>query len=392
MTVDYAALRANKPERFEAGSWAWHDLARSFDQRIETHQQQVVDPVHDGSWQGGAAKAGRAAVKDDHDELVATAKYFRTVVEVLSAAGKGARQAHARCDEGVRVAGGLPIDKDGNVNLDFAAKPVPWDNPPILAAMRAQSIINQALHMANVVDDDLAPLLKLATRFADGGYRTDGDRDLAEVVDTCTDTVAKLALIPQVEPVHDDTDPQPYHDQQPTPEDEALKAAFVDVAVPYFHLKGWHHAAALFAHWLLNTGNTAYVDPEEMMNDIPSFRQTVAAAVTRGPDGYFDTGWHNTSTQDGGGHTQSLDWWYAMNDFRYRVVGRSHSTGGTKQVHYTVGVLKPYVFGPPRDPVPIPILSKIVPGAQVDQESIAHLHRAGFARNFIIQGIRHYSA
>lgn len=393
MPVDYAALRANQPQRFGDSATAWQDLAGAFAEDLGEHQQKVVDPVHDGSWRGEAATAGKAAVGDDHDKMTATAKYIQTVTQLLSAANEGAARAHARSDDAVQAAGGLPIDRDGNVTLTFAAEQVPWDNPPILAAMRAQNMINQALHMANVVDDELAPLAGFALKFDEGdtgSWRTDGDRDLKQVAKSRADMLAKLDGIPTGERSHPDTPAQPYDDQWPNPEDLTLHAAFSQVAVPYFYLKGWHHAADLFLHWLGNTGNTAYVDPDDMMNDIPTFRQLVARAVSLGASGHFDTGWQNSSTQDASGHTQSEDWWYAMNDFRYRVVGRSVTDCGERVVRYTVGVLKPYVFGPPRNPIPVPLLSKIVHGAKVDQESIEHLHRAGLAHNFIIQGIRHY--
>ena len=393
MAVDYFALRADRPRRFQASATAWGDLAREFTALIGDHQGKVVDPVNDGSWTGRAATAGKAAVADDHAKMIATAKYLEALQALLAAAYDGADKAHVRSDQAVQAAAGLPIDEDGNVNLTFSVGPVPWDAPPILAAMKAQNMINQAVHMANVVDDELAPYVRLALKFDAGGqgpWRTDADRDLDRVVQAGQDMQARLQGIPKDEPQHHDTPAQPYDDEWPNPEDVALKAAFMGVAVPYFEAKGWPHAAGMFANWLLGTGNTAYVDPARMMADIPSFGQLVAKAVALGAYGHFDTGWQNTSTQDASGSTQSLDWWYAMNDFRYRVVGRSVTTGGRTRVHYTVGVLKPYVFGPPRNPIPIPILSKIVPGAQVDQESIEHLHRAGFARNFIIQGIRQY--
>jgi hypothetical protein len=73
-----------------------------------------------------------------------------------------------------------------------------------------------------------------------------------------------------------------------------------------------------------------------------------------------------------------------MNDFRYRVLGRATRAGGRRRTYYTIGVLKPYVFGPPRGPIKVPYLD-----IEFDQAEIERLHHVGLARNFIIQGLSH---
>jgi hypothetical protein len=285
---------------------------------------------------------------------------------------------------------GVPVGDDGNVQLSLAAEPVVWDYPPVVAALRAQNMLNQAVQLANIVDRDLTPLLRTCAKLGDGDtWRKDADDDLAAVRRMHPQLDAELSRLLVDDPAYVDTAAQPYNDQFPGPEDLALRAAFADGALPYFLAKGWTHAAGLFANWQTATGNTAYVDPAELMADLPTFAAVVATAATVSGDGLFDTGWCNTSTQDGGGTTQSMDWWYALNDFRYRVVGRVTIVDGQAQGGYTVGVVKPYVFGAPRSPLSVPLLTAAT-GKKISQEQLAHLHRCGLAQNFIVQGLRHF--
>jgi hypothetical protein len=158
-------------------------------------------------------------------------------------------------------------------------------------------------------------------------------------------------------------------------------------AADYLRLSGQPHGADHLEHWLGNSGKTKYVDPNEIRRGVPKFDGLVWDAIAAAPaEGCFDTGWLNTDVQDKG-HTQSGDWWYAMNDFRYRVVGYSIIVDGERSINYTVGVLKPYVFGPPRNPIKIPHT-----GLEIDQADIERLHHVGYAQNFIIQGLAHGTA
>jgi hypothetical protein len=161
---------------------------------------------------------------------------------------------------------------------------------------------------------------------------------------------------------------------------------FLSSAGDAFRLTGKPHGADHLEHWLGNSGTTRYVSPAEMRQDIPKFDGIVKKAIADAPiEGCFDTGWTNTDVQDESGATQSGDWWYALNDFRYRVLGRSVVVDAVQRTHYTIGIKKPYVFGPPRGPITIPYT-----GEEIDQAEIERLHHVGYAQNFVVQGLGHY--
>lgn len=131
------------------------------------------------------------------------------------------------------------------------------------------------------------------------------------------------------------------------------------------------------------------------MHDVPSFQRDVDAFVAAHQGaGSFDSGWVNTNTdisdaRDNVTGQQSLDWYYALHDWRYRVTGSSTVVNGQPKTDYTVDVYKPYVFGAPRSGLNIPGVTKMT-GIRLDQDHIQHLNAAGLARNFVVTGRRTY--
>ncbi|HJP77044.1 MAG TPA: hypothetical protein VJ914_22430 [Pseudonocardiaceae bacterium] len=150
--------------------------------------------------------------------------------------------------------------------------------------------------------------------------------------------------------------------------------------MPDFAFEGWSNTERLLTHWLENSGTWCAVDPVDMMEAMPSFKQEVQNCFSGMGDGLFDSGWVNFSPGD---NVESEDWYYAFNDFRYRVVAlRMTGADGSLVSEYTVGVKKPYVFGDPRHAI-----SHF--GITMAQAELQHLHTTGLAQNFIAMGIAH---
>lgn len=191
----------------------------------------------------------------------------------------------------------------------------------------------------------------------------------------------------------------PYNVAKPSLEDYALKFELGTDGLTYLGpVKGWWHAEGMFQHYLYGNGEDYHVDPKALMHDVPGFGQAVNDFVAQHQgQGSFDSGWINTNTDitDAQGNVtgqQSLDWYYAMHDWRYRVTGSSVPLpDGSNSTQYTVDVFKPYVFGSPRSDINIPLvtpLSKDLPGGPVklSQDAIQHLNTVGLARNFTVVG------
>jgi hypothetical protein len=174
-------------------------------------------------------------------------------------------------------------------------------------------------------------------------------------------------------------------------------------------IRGLHNAANLLHHWLTGSGSTYRIDVRRMVSDLPSlasylrrYLETQRSAPT------FESGWR--ATCDGPEATcglrpprayeyESLDWYYAMNNFFVRVNGYRVAGGSTI---YNVTVAKLFNFG-------------ANPGEQarknfragclrdrgtsnpklclfdLSQRRIARLHTVGLARDFLVTGTATFS-
>ncbi|TDQ04912.1 hypothetical protein [Labedaea rhizosphaerae] len=184
----------------------------------------------------------------------------------------------------------------------------------------------------------------------------------------------------------------PHGVETPGPQDFGLDLALNTAGLEYFALKDWKHAGALLGHFLENQGTDFPVDPAQLMRDVPSFQRDVDAFVAgKAGTGAFDSGWINTNTDitDAAGNVtgqQSLDWYYALHDWRYRVTGTSTVVDGQPHTEYKVEIYKPYIFGAPRSDINIPVL-----GGKLSQDDIQHLNATGLARNFVVTGDRTFT-
>lgn len=386
MTVSYQSLRDFDQNAFVAAMSGWSNITGDFEEQFADYQKSVLAPVTDGSWTGTAAAKAQQAVQRSNDRLAATDRYLDTVTQAIGQAVNGMAMARNHLDSAFDLvrSNGLEIDDAGHVRLAGEAVPVDWDAPPILGGMFAQRIIYEARYMAEMVNRTVSPILGNATKF---GQQDDGPW-LADSIDDQRTALAQLSDLPDrltavmttAEPADPDTLAQPYDVDPPGLGDWELATEMATGGEGYFALHGWFNARRLLDNWLRNTGAWALVDPARMMADIPSFTTAVNRFILDDlRTGVQDTSWQRFG---GGDDTQSLDWYYALNDFRYRVVCLvTTDSDGTQNVDYTVGVKKPYVFGPPRQPI------KVGDQVFVTQEELQHLHTTGLAQNFIAQGI-----
>lgn len=123
-----------------------------------------------------------------------------------------------------------------------------------------------------------------------------------------------------------------------------------------------------------------------MMEGIPAFQKdvdkTLESDVRKRPDGKFTTEWQSSAPDITDGDS-SLDWYYGLNNFQYRVVGEKQGD----EVVYHVEVQKRYDWGTPSEgkrtvdsgyPAPMDLT--------VEQADAARLHSVGLAKDFDVKG------
>lgn len=172
---------------------------------------------------------------------------------------------------------------------------------------------------------------------------------------------------------------------QPTDHDRKVRNQLNNVAAYFATVKGWPTAAGLVKHYLDGTGKPVEVEPQQMMQDIPAFREDVEKSVkevANMKDGTFTTQWKSTKPNIHDGDS-SLEWYYALNHFQYRLVGEKQGN----DITYHVEVQKRYDWGIPSEhrrtvSKDIPFM----PDVKLEQADLAHLHSSGLARDFDVHG------
>ncbi|MDI3384702.1 hypothetical protein QIS99_00480 [Streptomyces sp. B-S-A8] len=173
---------------------------------------------------------------------------------------------------------------------------------------------------------------------------------------------------------------------EPTAKDRQVHNQLNNVAAYFATIKGWPTAAGLVKHYLDGTGKPVEVEPQQMMDEIPAFREDVDDTLTndvrKRRDGPFTTDWSSTAPRPEDGDS-SMEWYYALNHFQYRLVGEKEDG----EITYHVEVKKRYDWGIPSEhratvsgggPGPL--------GMELEQADIAHLHTSGMARDFNVSG------
>ncbi|MEW2626097.1 DNRLRE domain-containing protein [Streptomyces sp. NPDC048106] len=181
-----------------------------------------------------------------------------------------------------------------------------------------------------------------------------------------------------------DTEDRVHAKEQPTDHDREVLGQMYWVKLGLWY-QNWDNAYDLLSHWLGNSGDPYEVDPKAMLQDIPRFREDLdkyLEGVQKSGSATFDSGWLRTRASEKDGDS-SLDWYYALNHFQFRVSGTNQRKYG---MTYTLQVRKRYDWGVPsehRDPLRKSFLWVDI---SLQQSEVAHLHTVGLAQDFDVYG------
>ncbi|WP_420035847.1 hypothetical protein ACN2WE_29610 [Streptomyces sp. cg28] len=365
---DFRALLQLDVAALEAFADEWASVHRKLKEARSGFHDGVVSPLHKDHWQG---EAGRAAQKYCDriqmdfdaldDEVKALQKFLDT--EADGGAGRGGvkglaglkRRAENLQEEAMGA--GMTITDSGDVEM----APVYGPESP-----ESGKLAEERQRTADALEKRVRTLLADAA---------EDDEWLAKSLKVIFGTVDNF-----------ETENRKFDVVEATAKDRKVHNQLNNVAAYFAVVKGWPTAAGLVQHYLDASGKPVEVEPQQMMDEIPAFKQDVAGTldsdVRKRGDGPFSTEWSSTAPDPADGDS-STEWYYALNHFQYRLVGEKEGD----EITYHVEVKKRYDWGIPSEhratvsgggPGPM--------GMDLEQADIAHLHSAGTARDFDVSG------
>ncbi|WP_197319951.1 hypothetical protein [Saccharomonospora sp. NB11] len=293
------------------------------------------------SWEGADNELGLAKAKDTAQRLEA--------------------QAHEQ---------GLTIDADGHVSWDGA-----WF-PDFLLSEEAQRREARKEQQAEALQREVDELLTAATKT---------DRWVASALKVIFGTTENF-----------ETRDREHGKLDPTLNDWVTKLKFGLVSIGLDWYFGFDDANELLQHWLEGSGDPYEVDVEKMLKDMPAFREDVNKTLEKIkelPDGKFDTStlelndegepqWQDSSPRvDKYDNDGSKNWYYALNNFEYKLVGEKKDG----VITYHIEIQKEYNWGVPsqyRGTLKEPIFDSDF----IEQADAAKLHSTAMARDFTVHG------
>jgi hypothetical protein len=342
----------------EAAADAWSGIASKLTGAKDGYTSAVVDPLKNHKWDGEAGDAAaricdgiRLDIEAVVIEVTAVQKFLD---DVASGTGDGFGNLRTHQQRLVElnqeaISKGLQLREDGSVHWEEIRAPGPLTPEE-----------QQRHNEKNAQSADLEKRVKAVLK------------DATDIDDTMT---RGLKVIFGEEDTFR-TEDRNRHTKDGGLGDDANEAQLSGVYA-YLLAKGWGDAANLLDHFLDGGGEPVEIDANRLLNDVPKFKQDVAATlgdVKNLPDGPFTTEWKNTSSPA----DQNLNWYYALNNFDYRVVGEKHGD----QITYHVEVEKRYDWGVPsehrRDLDKGPI--------HFEQSDVARLNMTGKAKDFDVHG------
>lgn len=346
----------------------WATVHRKLKEARTGFHDDVVKPLHEDHWRG---KGGRAAqdycdrVQLDIDaldkEVRALRKFLDTEADGTTGRGgvKGLAGLQLRAENLQREAmgEGMTITDSGRVEWSVMYDP---DDP------ESGKMLDERKETADALERRVRKLLYDAA---------EDDEWLAKSLKVIFGTVDNF-----------ETENRKFGIVEPTAKDRQVHNQLNNVAAYFATMKGWPTAAGLIQHYLDGSGKPVEVEPQQMMDDTPAFRkdvdETLEDDVRKRGDGPFTTEWSSTAPDPEDGD-RSMEWYYALNHFQYRLVGEKEGD----EITYHVEVKKRYGWGIPSEhratvsgggPGPI--------GMDMEQADIAHLHSSGMARDFDVSG------
>jgi hypothetical protein len=343
-----------------ADDWEW--IAWRLRQLGGEIDGSVVQPIKAGNkWSGDDARKAADTLNGVHMDMSAVAKEAEAVGKFLDDVATGAGdgfgslkkyQDRARELSGQAMRHGFQVQDDGTVTWAVirASGPLTPAEQKQLNAMNAtagsiETELKKVLKSATEIDATMAYALKVIF----------GEKDTFRTEDRNRHTGGRNFETSWIE----------------------NKLVLVVAAL---RAHGWSDAADLLKHYLDNSGEPMTVDADRMLKDIPQFQKDVSttlAGIKNQPDGSFQTNWQDSAPNLGDGG-KNENWYYGINDFKYRVVGQKHDG----QIDYHIEVKKRYDWGVPsehhRD------LDRYF--LHFEQADIARLNMVGEAKDFDITG------
>ncbi|MEQ0560399.1 hypothetical protein ABJI51_15020 [Amycolatopsis sp. NEAU-NG30] len=360
--VDFKQLTELDVAGLETFAEQWALVHQRLHRIRDGYESAVVTPLEDGEWEGkGGAAATKycARIRWDFDAVDAEVKALRRYIDTEADGAEGTAglkglEGHQRAVLDLQRQArehGMTVTAEGKVTHDDTAGYFDALGEQAALADELERKIQAHLKQATEIDQELARNLKVVF----------GTRDNFETEDR------RYGVLP------------------PTEHDRRVWNQLHNVVLLGLVRQGNDHAAWLLQHYLDGDGTTVEAPVQDMLDDMPSFRERVdkeVAQLGKRPDGPFTTEWTTTAPdldRDGKG---GQDWYYSFNHFQYRLVGEKHGD----EVVYHVEIQKRYDWGIPsehrRD------LEKSTPLLDVDfeQADIAHLNTTGMARDFDVVG------
>lgn len=350
----------------EAFANEWNVVHRKMKEARDAFHDDVIRKITQDDWQGDDAEAARKFCRRIQMDIDALDQEIKSLRDFLDREADGARgEGGIRGIEGLQhqatdlqqqaMENGMTVRDDGTVDWSVAVSP-DGDNSNLIkqkeeTANSIQRDIKKVLNKATEIDEWLSVSLKVVF----------GTKENFEAENRRFDIV------------------------QPTDHDRKVRNQLNNVAAYFATVKGWPTAAGLVKHYLDGTGKPVEVEPQQMMQDIPAFREDVEKSVkevANMKDGTFTTQWKSTKPNIHDGDS-SLEWYYALNHFQYRLVGEKQGN----DITYHVEVQKRYDWGIPSEhrrtvSKDIPFM----PDVKLEQADLAHLHSSGLARDFDVHG------
>ncbi|MFD7923641.1 hypothetical protein ACFV3R_31065 [Streptomyces sp. NPDC059740] len=361
--VTFAHILTLDVDGLDLFSKRWQDVHSRIEMVGEMFHDLVVTDLHEEKWRGQAATSARQCcdrISMDIEALNAEVKGLRKFIdeEVNGASGAAsfrAIQTKAREIQQEAVESGMRVDDDGSVQWATMYDP---DDPE--SRRNAQMMKKKA--------EELQRRARGVIREAD-----EEDQWMTQNLKVIFGTTHNF-----------ESENRKFGTAQPDEKDRkaANKLSTVGAAA---NARGWVNTAYLVQHYLDGTGKPVEIDPEVLLQDVPQFRRdsdkTLQEDVKNRPDGPFATKWQSTAPNraDGG---KSLDYYYALNHFQYRMVGEKHGN----KVTYHTEIKKRYDWGVPSEHRTTQSQAIGPFGITLEQADLAHLNTVGLARDFDVQG------
>ncbi|MQY13778.1 hypothetical protein SRB5_39320 [Streptomyces sp. RB5] len=361
--ITVTQLRQLNVYAFESFAEAWSRIDRNVQSLRTDFTEDVLDELRRDKWRGEGGKAAEEYAQKmvaEIDALDTEIKSVRRFLDETADGGEGRGGMKGlvglQRDLGLLTQEILENDLHLADNGDVTWTNTQVSNDPSPAQFR---IAEERSKMAQRLSEEVKKVLSKATEV---------DKTLTYSLKVIFGTVDNF-----------DTEDRKHGVESPDWHDRWVKMQLMAVVL-WLDNSGKSNAAGYLKAYLDGEGKPRNADVNQMLADMPAFRRDVDTTlkdVRKGPNGVFTTEWGDSAPNLTEG-PKSLDWYYAFNNFEYRLVG----TKNGDEIEYQVEVRKRYDWGIPSEHRRNPEGA----GINLEQADIAHLNRTGLARDFDVSG------